>query len=179
MALAIALARPSNLLILDEPTNDLDLETLDLLEDLLAGYKGTVILVSHDRRFLDNIVTSILVPAPEEGAGRWMEFVGGYSDMQQQRPAASRPEPAVKPLSKGPPVVQPRKPAQPAKLSFKEKHALDTLPERIATLERQIAKLRAEMEDSGLYQRDPEAFRSALETLRVPRLRLLALKRSG
>ncbi len=165
LALAIALARPSNLLILDEPTNDLDLETLDLLEDLLAGYKGTVILVSHDRRFLDNIVTSILVPAPELGAGRWMEYVGGYSDMQQQRPSASRPEPVVKPSSKGAPAVQPRKPAQPVKLSFKEKHALETLPERIATLERQIAKLRAEMEDAGLYQRDPEGFQKRVRDL--------------
>ncbi len=166
LALAIALARPSNLLILDEPTNDLDLETLDLLEDLLAGYKGTVILVSHDRSFLDNIVTSLLVPAPELGAGRWLEYVGGYSDMQAQRFGLDEAAPATKaaPKRSQPAARQPKSKSK-DKLSFKEKHALKTLPDRIATLERQVAKLRAGMTDAGLYQRDPGGFNRRVNDL--------------
>ena len=79
--LARALAKPSNLLVLDEPTNDLDLETLDVLEEMLGDYEGTVILISHDRDFLDRVVTSVIVP---EGGGRWIEYAGGYTDMFQQ-----------------------------------------------------------------------------------------------
>ncbi|GAB5470880.1 MAG: ATP-binding cassette domain-containing protein [Rhodospirillales bacterium] len=163
LALAIALAKPANLLVLDEPTNDLDLETLDLLEDLLAGYKGSVILVSHDRAFLDSIVTSLLVPAPEMGEGRWLEYVGGYSDMQAQRRAAEREAaegeaPRAKTAKKKPPPSLAAKPPQKAKLSFKEKHALTTLPDRIATLEGQVARLRERMADPGLYGRDPEGY---------------------
>ncbi len=159
LALAIALARPSNLLILDEPTNDLDLETLDLLEDLLAEYHGTVLLVSHDRSLLDNVVTSLLVPAPELGAGRWLEYVGGYSDMHAQRGAIANAKPVDESATVKPREAAPqRRPKVREKLSFKEKHALETLPERIATLERQVEKLRTEMADPGLYQRDPASF---------------------
>ena len=84
LMLARALAKPSNLLVLDEPTNDLDLETLDVLEDMLGDYEGTVILISHDRDFLDRVVTSVIVP---EGNGRWIEYAGGYTDMLAQRGA--------------------------------------------------------------------------------------------
>lgn len=165
LALAIALARPSNLLILDEPTNDLDLETLDLLEDLLADYKGTLILVSHDRSFLDNIVTSLLVPAPEKGPGHWLEYVGGYSDMVSQRGSSRVAATPTKAAAKRVVPNPSRKPTARVKLSFKEKHALETLPDRIATLERQVAKLRSEMSDEQLYQRDPEGFHGRVRDL--------------
>src|SRR5204863_2246249 len=92
LMLARALAKPSNLLVLDEPTNDLDLETLDVLEEMLGDYEGTVILISHDRDFLDRVVTSVIVP---EGNGRWIEYAGGYSDMLVQRRADVKRE-AVK-----------------------------------------------------------------------------------
>ncbi len=117
LLLACALARPSNLLILDEPTNDLDLETLDLLQEMLADYPGTVLLVSHDRDFLDRIVTSTLAA---EGDGRWIEYAGGYSDMLAQRGPAQRVGGAAgtaKPANL-------RQTARPAKMSFKDKHAL-------------------------------------------------------
>ena len=174
LALAIALARPSNFLILDEPTNDLDLETLDLLEDLLAGYGGTVILVSHDRAFLDAIVTSLLVPAPELGPGRWQEYVGGYADMLAQRGAGAAEAPEAKGPGKAKAAPRrgtareagpPRAPTPAAKLSFKERHALETLPERIALLERQVGRLRARMEDPNFYASDPEAFQATAADL--------------
>ena len=92
LMLARALAKPSNLLVLDEPTNDLDLETLDVLEEMLGDYEGTVILISHDRDFLDRVVTSVIVP---EGDGRWIEYAGGYTDMLAQRGADLKRE-AVK-----------------------------------------------------------------------------------
>jgi ATPase subunit of ABC transporter with duplicated ATPase domains len=125
--LARALAKPSNLLVLDEPTNDLDLETLDVLEELLGDYQGTVILISHDRDFLDRVVTSVVVP---EGNGRWIEYAGGYTDMLAQRGADLTREPA-----KPAPAVESAKaaakgsaPANAAKrrLNFNEKHALET-----------------------------------------------------
>ncbi len=166
LALAVALARPSNMLVLDEPTNDLDLETLDLLEDLFAGYRGTVILVSHDRAFLDSIVTSLLVPAPELGEGRWLEYVGGYSDMLAQRGTPSVPKPA-KPKAKPQRDVcaPPPRSAGKAKLTFKEKHALATLHERIETLEKQVSRLRERMTDPDLYARDPAAFQKSVADL--------------
>ena len=125
LTLACALARPSNLLVLDEPTNDLDLETLDLLQEMLADYPGTVLLVSHDRDFLDRVVTSTLA---SEGDGRWIEYAGGYSDMLLQRGA---PEPAA---AKRPRTTAPAPRAASRKLSFKDKHALDTLPRHLETL---------------------------------------------
>ena len=139
LMLARALAQPSNLLVLDEPTNDLDLETLDLLEEMLADYAGTVILVSHDRDFLDRIVNAVIVP---EGDGRWIEYAGGYSDMVAQRGAdlagtkqAPGSKAGLKP-SRGADAGQPRARRQgtapSARLSFKEekKHALESLPRR-------------------------------------------------
>jgi ATP-binding cassette subfamily F protein uup len=156
--LACALARPSNLIVLDEPTNDLDLETLDLLQDLLADYPGTVLLVSHDRDFLDRVVTSTLA---NEGNGNWVEYAGGYSDMLLQRgtPAQSTEKP--RPTNKsGTPTKSAAK-----KLSFKDKHALETLPAEIARLTNQIQVQQRRLADPNLYRRDPAAFKLASDTL--------------
>ena len=128
LMLARALALPSNLLVLDEPTNDLDLETLDLLQDLLAEYPGTVVVVSHDRDFLDRVATSVI---NSEGEGRWTEYAGGYSDMVAQRGsgvAARTREVQAGPVSAGVAAAAAPAPARRGKLSFKDKHALDNLP---------------------------------------------------
>ena len=157
LLLAKLFAQPSNVLVMDEPTNDLDVETLELLEELLADYPGTLILVSHDRAFLDNVVTSSLVM---EGGGRVREYVGGYSDWLRQRPAAPAPTalrstatvPAVKPPV---PAVAAPAPAK-RKLSYKERRELEQLPARIETLEADIAALSARMNEPGFY-RQPQA----------------------
>src|SRR5258708_4613767 len=131
LMLARALAKPSSVLVLDEPTNDLDLETLDVLEEMLGDYAGTVILISHDRDFLDRVVSGVIV---REGGGRWQEYAGGYSDMLVQRGEALKAlarEPA-KPATPKQSKVNAREPKQSKRrLSFHEKHALDTLPETI------------------------------------------------
>jgi ATP-binding cassette subfamily F protein uup len=155
LMLARALAKPSNVLVLDEPTNDLDLETLDVLEEMLANYKGTVILISHDRDFLDRVVTAVVVP---EGDGRWTEYAGGYSDMLALRGGdaarkSSKPKAQVAPAT-APPAAK----AQKRKLAFHEKHALETLPGEIAATQKRIQDLQRELADPGLYARDREAF---------------------
>jgi ATP-binding cassette subfamily F protein uup len=170
--LARALAAPSNLLVLDEPTNDLDLETLDLLQEAVADYPGTVILVSHDRDFLDRTVTSVLAA---EGGGRWVEYAGGYSDMLAQRRSAhartpTRPEPSVAAKPGTPPRLPGAAPKR--KLSFKEKHALDTLPARIAELQRNVETLRTTLADPALFARDASAFGAAAEELSAAELEL-------
>lgn len=172
LMLARALAKPSNLLVLDEPTNDLDLETLDLLEEMIADYPGTVILVSHDRDFLDRICTSVV--AYEGEAGRpatWQEHAGGYSDMVAQRGAgvtARKLEAAKSKASEAGPNPAPVA-APPAagkrKLSFKDKHALDTLPAKMAKLTKDIEKAEADFADPGLYARDPQAFDRLAKTI--------------
>ncbi|MFT0891165.1 ABC-F family ATP-binding cassette domain-containing protein [Pseudochelatococcus sp. G4_1912] len=163
LTLARALSLPSNFLILDEPTNDLDLETLDLLEETIADYPGTVILVSHDRDFLDRTVNAVVV---FEGKGRWQVYAGGYSDMLNQRGegvtarVSDKSEKSEKPKtvsSSAPSVASENK----RKLSFKEKHALETLPDRIAALERDIAKLQTLLADPELYTREPAKFEKA------------------
>jgi ABC transport system ATP-binding/permease protein len=160
LTLARALALPSNLLVLDEPTNDLDLETLDLLEEMIGDYPGTVIVVSHDRDFLDRVVTSVIVA---EGEGRWTEYAGGYTDMVAQRgfgvvaPKVAVKERAEKPRVVAAPVAAPAR----QKLSFKQKHALETLPREIARLEGEIARLNTMLADAGLYARDAAAFAKA------------------
>jgi ATP-binding cassette subfamily F protein uup len=160
LMLARAFAKPSNLLVLDEPTNDLDIETLDLLQEILADYAGTVLLVSHDRDFLDRVVTSTLA---SEGDGRWIEYAGGYSDMIAQR---GTPEPAPEERAKkAKETARPERPKA-ARLSFKEKHALESLPERIAELEGEIARLNGVLADGALYARDPGAFEKAAGALR-------------
>jgi ATP-binding cassette subfamily F protein uup len=156
LVLAKALAAPSNLLVLDEPTNDLDLETLDLLQEMLADYPGTVLLVSHDRDFLDRIATSIVFA---EGAGRFIEYAGGYIDMVAQRGQGitAKPRLTAKPAKS---VAQPAAavPSERRKLSFKDKHALETLPARIAALEEEVRALRAKLAEEDLYARDRKAF---------------------
>src|SRR4051794_31822664 len=158
--LARALAKPSNLLVLDEPTNDLDLETLDVLEEMLGDYDGTVILISHDRDFLDRVVTSVIVP---EGNGRWIEYAGGYSDMLAQRGADLKREP-VKAASDD--RREPRLAAAPSatpkrRLNFNEKHALQTLPKTIEKLQAEIARQQNVLDDPDLYARDRKKFDQA------------------
>jgi ATP-binding cassette subfamily F protein uup len=175
LTLARAFARPSNLLVLDEPTNDLDLETLDLLQERLAEYPGTVLLVSHDRDFLDRVVTSVIAT---EGNGRWIEYAGGYTDMlAQRRPAGRGTPPAKASITKRPrPVTEIR--AQPAgrarRMSFNERRALETLPVQIAALETQIAELSAILADPDLYARDPGQFGAMTQALAVARDELTA-----
>src|SRR5688572_9599492 len=156
LMLARALAKPSNLLVLDEPTNDLDLETLDVLEEMLSEYAGTVILISHDRDFLDRVVHAVIVP---EGAGKWAEYAGGYSDMLIQRGSdlsGRTAKPAPKDRS---PSSEPAAPsAAKRKLSFKDKHALETLPKQMAALQDEANKLQDALADAGLYTRDAKAF---------------------
>ncbi|MBT3534556.1 MAG: ATP-binding cassette domain-containing protein, partial [Rhodospirillaceae bacterium] len=162
--LARALARPSNLLVLDEPTNDLDLETLDLLQEMLADYPGTVLLVSHDRDFLDRVVTSII--AHEDGdrdRGRWLEYAGGYSDMVRQRGNGRMVETIAAPTkSKAEPKTKPKAgTSSNNKLSFKDKHALETLPGHMDALQGEIGTLEKTLADPMLFGRDPAAFDAA------------------
>jgi len=152
LLLARLFARPSNLLVMDEPTNDLDVETLELLEELLADYQGTLLLVSHDRDFIDNVVTSTLVM---EGDGRVGEYVGGYSDWERQRAmAAARPVSDDKPPASNVQVPAPSTPA-PArkKLSYKEAREAEQLPARIETLEESVAALAASMNEPAFFRR--------------------------
>ena len=158
LMLAQVLAKSSNLLVLDEPTNDLDLETLDVLEEMLADYTGTVLLVSHDRDFLDRVVNGVIAP---DGEGRWVEYAGGYSDMLAQRGAdLSRPAVAKAAAKDAPASKDKPKPAASAKrrLSFHEKHALETLPAKMAKLQDTIAKLQARLEDPALFAKDRKTF---------------------
>jgi ATP-binding cassette subfamily F protein uup len=167
LLLACALARPSNLMVLDEPTNDLDLETLDLLQEMLADYPGTVLLVSHDRDFLDRVVTSTLA---SEGDGDWTEYAGGYSDMLVQRGAA--PASAPERVRNAPKPQSAAKAAR--KLSFKDKHALQSLPAEMARLANQIQVQQRRLSDPNLYRRDPAAFKLATDTLQDAQAKLAA-----
>jgi ATP-binding cassette subfamily F protein uup len=152
LLLAKLFAQPSNLLVMDEPTNDLDVETLELLEEMLADYQGTLLLVSHDRDFLDNVVTSTLVM---EGDGHVGEYVGGYSDWLRQRPEAAVLQ---APAAKSPAPVAATAPAATAKrkLSYKDARELEQLPARIEMLEKTLVELAAAMNDPGFYQRGPD-----------------------
>ncbi|GJD47703.1 ABC transporter ATP-binding protein uup [Methylobacterium crusticola] len=170
LLIARALAEAGNLLVLDEPTNDLDLETLDLLQEMLSDYAGTLILVSHDRDFLDRVVDAVLV---SEGEGRWLAYAGGYSDMVAQRGAGVQAREA--PRGEGPARGGAREagsaPARRAeasprrRLGFNEQHELKTLPARIAALEGNAEKLRAAMADPTLYARDPGRFEAVSTAL--------------
>src|SRR5205823_290381 len=166
LTLARAFARPSNLLVLDEPTNDLDLETLDLLQEKLGEYAGTVLLVSHDRDFLDRVLTSVIV---SEGKGRWIEYAGGYTDMLAQRAGAPRALPPAKARR-----AVPSRPATQSsglaagrlrRMNFNDRRMLDVLPGRIAALEGQIARLNAVLADPDLYARDPARFGATTDAL--------------
>jgi ATP-binding cassette subfamily F protein uup len=187
LLLARGLRQPSNLLVMDEPTNDLDLETLDLLQELISAYEGTVLLVSHDRDFLDRTVTSVI---HAEGEGLWVEYAGGYSDMKaQQRAAAgeavkadkgSRAAPVQKPqkdsAEQAPPskLSKPSKPASAGKLSFKHKYRLEKLPEEIAALQAEIARCETALADADLFARDPDGFKALAARLDAARQDLAA-----
>ncbi|KQS63757.1 elongation factor 3 [Rhizobium sp. Leaf371] len=182
LMLARILSRPTNLLILDEPTNDLDIETLDLLQEIVAGFAGTVILVSHDRDFLDRTVTSTIAPAdPEAPDGRWIEYAGGYSDMMVQRKGVAderkRAEKAEKARQTGAASTSgagtgaggAAKTAK-GKLSFKQKFALENLPKEMDKAQGEIAKREAEMADPKLFAKNPARFAALaaeLEKLRA------------
>lgn len=166
LMLARALAKPSNMLVLDEPTNDLDLETLDLLQELLGDYKGTVLLVSHDRDFIDRVVTSVIAAV---GEGKWVNYAGGYSDMLRQRgetpavPKTQGRKPKSKPANN---EQQPgKKPVSQGKLSYKDKYALEQLPEEMAALEKEISALKVKFEDADFFARDPEGFQAVADAL--------------
>ncbi|MDR6829664.1 ATP-binding cassette subfamily F protein uup [Bosea sp. BE271] len=165
LMLARALAKPSNLLVLDEPTNDLDLETLDLLQELLADYQGTVLLVSHDRDFIDRVVSSVLI---SDGDGVWTEFAGGYSDMlaQRGRGVGAKARPVEKAAPAAPKTAASAQAASTSKrkLSFNEKHALETLPKKIDALQAEAAKLNTAVA-GDLYTRDPKLFAKATARL--------------
>ncbi|MDB5614033.1 MAG: elongation factor 3 [Devosia sp.] len=168
VALARALSLPSNFLVLDEPTNDLDLETLDLLEEMVSDYAGTVVVVSHDRDFLDRVATSVIIA---EGDGVWLEYAGGYSDMVIQRgEGVTAREPNIKAHRSGKTsltqtTLATSAPVPKRKMSFKEKHALETLPKTIDRLEEEIKAINAALADPKLYARDPGSFAAKSKTL--------------
>jgi ATP-binding cassette subfamily F protein uup len=174
LMLARVLAKPSNLLVLDEPTNDLDMETLDVLEEMLAEYSGTVLLISHDRDFLDRLVSGVIVP---EGNGRWTEYAGGYSDMLAQRGAdltreSSKPQQPRKVSRESASVIT----GAPTKrrLTFTDKHALDTLPKTIAKLQTEIDALQAKLADPQFYARDRAEFEKVTAALGELQLKIAA-----
>ena len=154
LLLAKLFATPSNFLVLDEPTNDLDLETLDLLEEVIADYPGTALLVSHDRDFLDRVATGIVLA---EGDGRFTEYAGGYGDMLVQRGEAA---PVRAEIRKPKSAPEKRARTNPPKMNFADAHALKTLPGEIAAAELKMAELEGQLSDSGLYARDPARFAS-------------------
>ncbi|NHN90140.1 ABC-F family ATP-binding cassette domain-containing protein [Acetobacter conturbans] len=166
LMLACALARPSNLLVLDEPTNDLDLETLDLLQEMLASYDGTVLLVSHDRDFLDRVATSVLAAT---GDGVWTEYAGGYSDMLAQRGGVALDERVAAVVEHTPAIAVATKNSSSKiatrKLSYKDQLALDKLPKQIAELETTIKTFREKLANADLYARDPKAFAKFTDAL--------------
>jgi ATP-binding cassette subfamily F protein uup len=173
LMLAQVLTKPSNLLVLDEPTNDLDMETLDVLEDMLGDYPGTVLLISHDRDFLDRLVSGVIVP---EGSGRWTEYAGGYSDMLAQRGAdlareQRKPEPPKAVRAAAPAVAPP--PAK-QRMTFKDKHALETLPKTIAGLLAKADELQAKLADPQFYRRDRAGFEKVTTDLGETQRKLAA-----
>jgi len=157
LQLARVLSQPCNLLVLDEPTNDLDLETLEMLEELLIEYRGTLLVVSHDRVFLDNVVTSTLV---FEGAGQWREYVGGYEDWLRQKPAdAPAPEPR-------PERPKPQRAGERARrMGFKDRRELGDLPGRIEALEREREEWFARMSAPEFYAAGGEEIARAKQRL--------------
>jgi ATP-binding cassette subfamily F protein uup len=159
LLLAKLFAQPSNLLVMDEPTNDLDVETLELLEDLLGEYRGTLLLVSHDREFIDNVVTSTLVL---EGDGRVGEYVGGYSDWLRKRPGSR--ESTIEPRDTQPNAPQKRAPTA-RKLTYKDARELELLPARLEALEAEIAARTQAMHDPAFFKQDSAAVTAANQAL--------------
>jgi ATP-binding cassette subfamily F protein uup len=172
LMLARLLARPANVLVLDEPTNDLDIETLELLEDLIGAFDGTVLLVSHDRAFLDHIVTSTLA---FEGEGRVTEYVGGYEDYLRQSAAADhRPRPGPRTPDSGPGArpaavasIDPKRSGSGSvrKLSYHEVRELESLPARIEALETEQAAIQAEAASPDFYKESAERIRAVLDRI--------------
>ncbi len=180
LLLARLFTRPSNVLVMDEPTNDLDMETLELLETLLVDYAGTLLLVSHDREFLNNVVGSTLVL---EGEGRIKEYAGGYDDWLRQRPAAIRSdEETEKESAKGRPITSPlptnlrsvpgegpgvRAHAKPRRLTYKEQKELEALPEKIIALETELSDLHTVMTDPAFFRKSPNEIVTAKTQLQT------------
>lgn len=155
LLMAKAFAKQVNLVVLDEPTNDLDMDTLDLLEEVLADFDGTVILVSHDRDFLDRVVTSIIAL---DGKGGWSEHVGGYSDWEKEAGPHEKAKTAK-------PKKAASRPKSQSKLSYKDARALELLPKEMAALEVEMSKLEARLSEANFYSRDPDGFAQVTETL--------------
>jgi len=162
LLLAKIFAQPANLIVLDEPTNDLDVDTLELLEELLSEYEGTLLLVSHDRTFLDNVVSSTLV---YEGDGKFNEYAGGYEDWetyQRQIPDAPTRRERATPEA---PVVQIRRSDKPRKLTYKEQRELEELPTRIEALESEQADLHAKMGEADFYRQGSDRITAVMERI--------------
>lgn len=166
LALAVALAQPANLLVLDEPTNDLDMDSLDALEEMLAGYDGTVILVSHDRAFLDGVATQIVGPI---GKGRWVESPGGWADFER-----AFPRQAEKPVARAAAPAPTQAPRKQTKLSYKDERRATELEALMPQLQAEIAALEAKLSDADAFARDPGAFRASAERLDAARATLAA-----
>jgi ATP-binding cassette subfamily F protein uup len=168
LLLARLFTHPANLLVLDEPTNDLDVETLELLEDLLMNYEGTLLVVSHDRSFLDNVVTSVLV---FEGEGEVNEYIGGYHDWFRYRQQYPLPEStpgkpsAPQPVEKPEPAVVNKPTRDKRKLSYKEQRELEALPGQIEKLEQEQLQLQEQVSDPDFYQQDGEAIAEVMQRL--------------
>jgi ATP-binding cassette subfamily F protein uup len=175
LLLARLFAKPANCLVLDEPTNDLDIDTLELLEELLEDYTGTVFLVSHDRTFLDNVVTQVIVA---EGAGQWREFVGGYTDWERVKSLAPIPAPAkaaVKSVAAGPAAMPA---AKKVKLSYKEQRELEELPLQIASLEDEQSAITQQLNAPDFYKTNPaDAKRINARFAEIDDLLLVALEK--
>jgi ATP-binding cassette subfamily F protein uup len=180
LLLARLFARPANLLVLDEPTNDLDVESLELLEDTLQGYRGTLLLVSHDRAFVDNVATQVLAA---EGGGRWREYVGGYADWLRIRPAAEAEAPGSSSAAPRATLVDPalatRSPraddSRARKLGFREQRELEELPARIAALEAEQAALAARLQDPAYFRQDARVLHEDQARVQAIEETLLAL----
>ena len=175
LLLARLFSKKHNLVVLDEPTNDLDVETLELLEEVLSEYDGTILLVSHDRDFLDRVVTSTIAV---EGDGEIVEYPGGYSDYLSQRPDPEVPARARRAETKPAAPAAARARQRQAKLGYKEQRELDRLPDRIAALEAEIAAARETLSDAGLYSRDAKAFTRTSERLAAAAAELEAAEES-
>jgi ATP-binding cassette subfamily F protein uup len=176
LILARVLARAANLLVLDEPTNDLDMETLELLQELVSGFPGTVLLVSHDRDFLDRTVTSVIAP---DGGGRWIEYAGGYSDMLAQRGGTKLEDRKVtrSPADTQEKATQPAQPkAASKKLSYKQKFALESLPGKMEAVSASISTLENQLADPAFYEKNPASFAKTIAALDKERATLTAME---
>ncbi len=172
LMLARAFAKRSNILVLDEPTNDLDHETLDLLQELISDYNGTVLLVSHDRDFLDRVVTSTIAPN-EDLSGGWFEYAGGYSDMVLHKNKSNEMQQSGKRKKNSKPSKSGNKSSR---MSFKDKHALELLPKKISKLRTKIVEIQELISDPDFYSKEPEDFKKAAITLANSEMELASME---